>query len=75
MSLAKLGKPGAKKGKKYGSQHTDESRLKISEANKRKRLSNESKDKIRMANLGKTLSDETKLKISLSHLKRLHEVN
>lgn len=62
--------PGYYKGENnpmFGKHHTDETKTKISEANKGKIVSDETREKLRIANTGKKHSDETKKKISDSH--------
>ncbi len=48
----------------YGRKHSEETRKKLSEANKGKKLSEETKKKLSEANKGKKLSEETKKKLS-----------
>lgn len=60
----KKGKPGGMKGKF----HSEETKLKISNSNKGKKLTPESIEKIRIGNIGKVDTQETKLKKSLSKI-------
>ena len=51
--------------------HSEEARMKISEANKRRKLSEETKQKISKSHKGKILSEDTKRKISKSNKCRI----
>lgn len=55
-----------------GYKHTEESKRKISENNRVRKISSETKEKIRQWHLGRVLSEETKKKMSLSRIGTTH---
>ena len=57
-----------------GWRHTDETKRKISEANKGKIYSDKTKKKMSDANKGRIVSDETKQNLSISHRNRSKEI-
>lgn len=65
----------------YGRHHSEETKAKISTANKGKHspncgkhLSGETKNKLRLANKGKHLSEETKAKLSTKHCENMKAI-